>query len=298
MYLCLLIIIYNTNVFDNPIICKNISYKYSVFRLFRLFPNKYYMKYSINERISLIVSMSGKSVRAYAESAGIPQTTLNDCIKGNSEPKFNLISKIMNVEPNIDADWLLTGRGEMFKDESRVSNLSIESGIDMEPCFVNSSGVKYFEMPNGTFRMRVPLIPVKAYAKYLDECRDIEFCNELTEVEFIVDKIGLGRYYAFEIKGDSMDDGSKRSISDKDIVLARELSKDYWKNKLHNDEYPFWIITLDSTIVCKQIINQDLDKGEILCHSLNPSPEYADFTLNLDSVRQLCNIVAKQSRQF
>jgi lambda repressor-like predicted transcriptional regulator len=256
------------------------------------------MKKSINERIKAIVDKSGKSVRAYAEYAGIAQTTLNDCIKGISEPKFGLIDKIVNVEPNINPDWLLTGRGEMFRSENKVADSRFSIDSDLEPYFVNSSGVKYFELPNGKFRMRVPLVPVRAYAKYVDEHRDAEFLNDLEEVEFIVDKIGLGRYYAFEIKGDSMDDDSKRSICDKDIVLARELSRDYWRDKLHSDEYPFWIVILDNTVVCKQIVGQDLERCEITCHSLNPSPEYADFTLSLNDVRQLCNIVAKQSNQF
>lgn len=263
------------------------------------------MKSPINERIKEIVDKSGKSVRAYAEFAGIAQTTLNDCIKGSTEPKFGLIDKIVSAEPNINTDWLLTGKGDMYNvmpnadGENRVQKASkIIHNDDQEPYFINSSGCKYFELPNGRFRMRVPLIPVKAYAKYIDEHRDAEFVNDLQEVEFIVDKIGLGRYFAFEIKGDSMDDGSKRSLGDKDIVLARELSADHWKSRLHNDEYPFWIIALDSTIVCKQIIEQDLESGEIVCHSLNPSPEYADFTVSLNDVRQLCNIVARQSNQF
>lgn len=262
------------------------------------------MKESINDRIKQIVEQSGKSVRAYAEFSGIAQTTLNDCIKGTTEPKFGLIDRIMNAEPNISPDWLLTGKGEMRRNsepkkyEKRDNPSKKTLTEDQEPYFVNNSGVKYFELPNGRFRMRVPMIPVKAYAKYIDEYRDAEFTNDLEEVEFIVDKIALGRYFAFEIKGDSMDDGSKRSLSDKDIVLARELSPDYWRTKLHNDEYPFWIITLDTTVVCKQIVNQNLEHCEITCHSLNPSPEYADFTVSLNDVRQLCNIVARQSNQF
>lgn len=254
---------------------------------------------TINKRIREIVKSSGKSVRAYAEFAGIAQTTLNDCIKGISEPKFGLIDKIVNAEPNINPNWLLMGRGQMFRNqepENEYDGTFVSN--DEEPYFINSSGVKYFQLPSGKYRMRVPLIPMKAYAKYIDECRDAEFRSDLQEVEFIVEKIGLGRYYAFEIKGDSMDDGSKRSICDKDIVLARELARDHWRHKLHNDEYPFWIIRLDSTIVCKEIVDQDLDRAQITCHSLNPSPEYSDFTLALNDVRQLCNIVARQSNQF
>ena len=95
-----------------------------------------------------------------------------------------------------------------------------------------------------------------------------------------------------------MDNDSKRSLSNGDIVLARELGKEHWRNKLHTEDFPNWVIVLNNTILCKQIISQDLEKGTIVCHSLNPSPEYTDFELKLDDVCQLCNIVQRMSSTF
>ena len=168
---------------------------------------------------------------------------------------------------------------------------STHSPTDTDLYLITKSGVKYYEMANGKYRMRVPFIPIKAYAKYIDEYRDAEFFSkEFEEFDFIVDKIGHGRYFAFEIKGDSMDDDSKRSL--------RELGKEHWRNKLHTEDFPNWIIVLDNTILCKQISEQDIEKGTITCHSLNSSPEYSDFRLKLDNISQLCNIVQRVSSSF
>lgn len=166
---------------------------------------------------------------------------------------------------------------------------------------ITSSGVKYYELPNGKYRMRVPLIPIEAYAKYIDEYRDAEFIDNLEETEFIVDKIGHGRYFAFEIKGDSMDDGSIKSIPHGSTVLARELKREHWidGNGLKTKDYPYWIIVLDNTILCKQIIKQDKIQGKYICHSLNPSKEYnSDFDVNIDDIKQLLNIIQKTLPAF
>lgn len=255
---------------------------------------------TIIERIRQIIDSENISVETFSKTTGISKYTLDSMFKKGTNPSFDNLNKIISAFAQYSLDWLMTGKGEMKKTTSAefVSRINESYDETEDPFFVTRNGLKYFEMPNGKYRMRVPLVPAKAYAKYLDEYRDAEFVSDLEEVEFVVDKIGLGQYFAFEIKGDSMDDDSRRSICDKDIVLARELKRDLWKSKLHNEEFPFWIIVLDNTIVCKQIIEHDVEQGKIVCHSLNSSPEYSDFTLSLNDVRQLCNIVSRQSNRF
>lgn len=257
---------------------------------------------TIIERIRAIIRNEGISVEAFSRATGISKYTLDSMFKKGTSPSFDNLSKVISAYAQYSLDWLVTGKGEMMKGNLAYNETSDEERNILSepetPYFITKKGMEYYEMPNGKFRMRVPLIPAKAYAKYIDEYRDAEPCSDMEYIEFIVDKIGLGQYYAFEIKGDSMDDNTKSSICDKDIVLARELQKDLWKNKLHSDEYPFWIIVLDNTIICKQIVKHDVERAEITCHSLNPSPEYADFTIPLNEVKQLCNIVVKQSTSF
>lgn len=78
---------------------------------------------TINERISIIISELGyRSVRQFANKIGIAQTSLNDVVKKNAEPKFSTIDKILKAEPSISSDWLLTGKGEMLKKEYLSTN--------------------------------------------------------------------------------------------------------------------------------------------------------------------------------
>lgn len=244
-----------------------------------------------SERLRYLLNRDGVTAYRVWKDTAITKGTIGNYLENKTTPNKANVS-LLATYFKVNEQWLSTGEGTMDLETVHT----IEGG---EAYLITKSGMKYYEMANGRFRMRVPLIPIKAYAKYIDEYRDADFMDDsYEEFDFIVDKIGHGRYFAFEIKGDSMDNDSKRSLSDGDIVLARELPKDHWTNKLHTRDYPNWIIVLDGTVLCKQIVNHDLGKNIITCHSLNSSPEYADFHLELHTVRQLCNIVQRVSSSF
>ncbi|NDV68268.1 helix-turn-helix transcriptional regulator [Dysgonomonas sp. 25] len=241
------------------------------------------------DRLRFLVDKENITAYRIWKDTAITKATIGNYLEGKTNPNKSNIA-ILATYFGVNEQWLSTGEGDME---------SIATSKADEPFLITKSGTKYYQMENGKYRMRVPFIPVKAYAKYVDEVRDADFWGKgFEEFDFVVDQIGHGRYYAFEIKGDSMDDDSKRSISNGDIVLARELSQEYWRSKLRTEDFPNWIIVLDNTILCKQIIEQDMEQCAITCHSLNPSPEYADFKLNLNDVRQLCNIVQRVSSAF
>lgn len=249
---------------------------------------------SEGERISNVILHFCKSKAEFARlMQETPQTVSNWVSRGGGKSVFN---KILSKFPNINANWLLTGEGEMLNSQEPLSSDATHTSWQSGDVYlITKSGMKYFRVDDSKYRMRVPLVPFNAYARYANEsCSEVEQeREEWGEVEFLVNQIGHGSYMAFEIKGDSMDDDSRRSFIQGDIVLARELHKSHWKSGLHYKKHPFWIIVLDSTILCKQIVNQDLETGEITCHSLNPSPEYADFTVNLDQVCRIFNVVQR-----
>lgn len=76
------------------------------------------MENTINQRINMVINSSGMSLTAFAKMIGIAQTSLRDCVKNGSEPKYSTLNKIIIAKPMISADWLLTGNGEMEKSES------------------------------------------------------------------------------------------------------------------------------------------------------------------------------------
>ncbi len=108
------------------------------------------MEESINERIKAVYEHSReKSVRAYAIKIGIPPTTLNECIKNSTEPRYSLIKRIIDSTPGLSIKWLLTGEGEMFEEVEKVS--SKESGDSGEMQKLKER-IKYLEGSNDALR--------------------------------------------------------------------------------------------------------------------------------------------------
>lgn len=68
-------------------------------------------------RIKKIIEEYDTSVRAFAISCGINQTTLDRQIKGKMAVSLDTVSKILEANPNISAEWLMRGISPMYLSE-------------------------------------------------------------------------------------------------------------------------------------------------------------------------------------
>lgn len=57
------------------------------------------------------------NVSVFARTIGMEQTTVNNYILGKRKMSLEFICKILSACPNISADWLLRGKGEMLISE-------------------------------------------------------------------------------------------------------------------------------------------------------------------------------------
>ncbi|MDI3319162.1 S24 family peptidase [Pinibacter soli] len=218
---------------------------------------------SIIDRIRQIIDSKGISERKFCEEIGVSNGFLG---KVKSVGSDNLM-KIVDRYPEISPEWLLTGKGEMLKNASATS-----------------SNPNIFE---------VKLVSQYAYAGYLNGYGDAEYLGTLPTVPFVLPDgpTPKGSYLAFEVKGESMNDGTVDSIVEHDLALGRLIQPHlYCDSKLHYKRWnSFVIVTKNDGIVIKQIINHDVENKTITIHSLNP--EYEDNTIHLTDVAQIFNVV-------
>lgn len=135
----------------------------------------------------------------------------------------------------------------------------------------------------------VPFVNQYAQAGYLEGYNNTTFMNELPKIPFITEHYGKGNYLAFEVRGDSMTDGSHESILNGDILLCREIMQQHWVNKLHINKWTFVIAHKTDGIIIKKITNHDVTNGVITVHSLNH--EYEDYEISLNDVAKLFNVI-------
>lgn len=194
------------------------------------------------------------------------------------------VTKVKQGKMNLPDDWRIKIKEKLGIDPSQFDEFNYISPDNQlrEPGtsqYSNSSLIK--QVPFSDF-METEYLPIEAQAGYLD-CLETQTMPKL-DTMLISKEFEKGDYLIIEIKGDSMNDGSPRSILDGDKLLCKELSRDHWTNKLHFNQYIFVIVSHDG-IVCKQITGHNTASGEITCHSWNPL--YKDYVLNLENVYKL-----------
>lgn len=163
-------------------------------------------------------------------------------------------------------DWLLSGEGTMLKEKQDEVVPILNPNIKM-----------------------IPLVSQYAQAGYLSGFGDEEYIKTLPKVPIIVDHEIKGEYIAFEVRGDSMDNGTEESLIEGDILIGRKIHIDYWKYKLHINKWNFIIVHKTDGIIVKRIADHNTDACAITAHSLNPL--YPDVSYSLNDIDQLFNVV-------
>lgn len=250
----------------------------------------------LKNRLKLFLKTKKISQRKFEMAIGKSNGYVNNIVKTIGADVVNAIRK---AYPDLNIDWLISGEGEMLNERQPTIELKLIPQEEKEGEFFleNSHGSKFYDLGNGNYRMTVKLVPFCAYGRFANEADVLEPDKEEWEEEsFEISKIVHGKYLAFQVKGDSMDDGTRESFEAGDRVLVKELDRVLWLDKLRYTDYPYWVVVFDSSVLIKQIINHDTQTGMITFHSLNPSPEYCDFQLCVDNIRKLYYVVQKKPR--
>lgn len=66
------------------------------------------------DRINLLLKAKNITARQFAEEIGIQPSGMSHILGGRNNPSLEFITKVIRRYPEIDANWLLLGRGEMY----------------------------------------------------------------------------------------------------------------------------------------------------------------------------------------
>lgn len=76
---------------------------------------------SIIERIGQIVTKKGISMRSFEQTLGVSNGAIGNAIKKKSDVGSSVVSKIIEIYPDVNPIWLLTGVGNMQNEATPVS---------------------------------------------------------------------------------------------------------------------------------------------------------------------------------
>lgn len=226
---------------------------------------------AITQRFFEAIDKAGLTpYRICKDNPSIFPTRISNARQGKNEIGLEVVSAVCSHYPVINADYIITGNGSPI--------------------------IEAQETKPTRGRVGIPLVSQYAYAGYLTGYGDAEYLESLPVIDFTPDREMTGNWLAFEVKGDSMDDGTKDGYESGEILVCREVEPHLWKDsKLHIHRRDFVIIH-EEGILIKRIIEHDVENHVIAIHSLNPA--YPDRTIDLAQVRQLFSVVESRRQRL
>lgn len=223
---------------------------------------------SFSKNLTHLRKLKGLTQEELGVELGKKRTTITSWEKGENTPDLTMLYKLTELF-NVSLSDLL----------ERDLTINMDKGnailIDMDEREI----------------MEVPFIGQYAYGGYLRGYADEPYLESLPKTPWLVDRQHKGRYISIEVRGDSMDDGSRDSYMAHDILLCREVKPEHWTaNKLHIHKWDFVIVHKTDGILVKKIIKHDVAKEKIIVHSLN-SDEFPDQEIELKDVAKIFNVV-------
>lgn len=220
-----------------------------------------------------------------ADRTGYNKSAVSHALKGtNGYITENFVATFNKAFGGIfNEDYLLRGEGTLLKDgtQDEAPKKPQRASNEVE---TNTSGSRIIQ--------RLPIIPIEAKAGIgkgflydRDSSQDPDdIYDEFDSMEVFLEREVSDRYKLFRVKGDSMDDDTKRTLCNGDVLLCREVYPEDWKYGLINTKFPNVIIVIEEEgILIKQLIKHSKKNETISLHSLNST--YKDLTIDLKKVR-------------
>ena len=227
---------------------------------------------TLKERMFYLIEKEGINPNQFYTKSGLGNGYLDKVGDSFRKPT---IEKIRKSFPHWNIDWILSEKGEPIS-VSTSKNIDVLEAIPI----------------NQNYIINVPLVNQYAQAGYLCGYEDAAYMATLPTIPFIVDHEAQGNYVAFEVKGDSMNDGTEDSYLEGDRLLCREIQSHLWvTSKLHIRKWDFVIVHQEGILV-KRIIDHNVASHTITIHSLNDM--YPDRVIDLAEVKQIFNVIELQ----
>ena len=83
------------------------------------------MENAMLERLRGVRASKAKSVNNFAKLIGMSQTTVNGIMLGSRGVSVDIIVAVLTAFPDVSAEWLMRGEGEMLRSEEVAQNALI-----------------------------------------------------------------------------------------------------------------------------------------------------------------------------
>ncbi|PKP04882.1 MAG: transcriptional regulator [Bacteroidetes bacterium HGW-Bacteroidetes-6] len=87
----------------------------------------------MKDRLQRFLELEQLTPSRFADILGIQRSGLSHILSGRNKPGFDFIQKLIVKFPSVNADWLLTGKGKVYKESSESRFFGNEAEIVNNP---------------------------------------------------------------------------------------------------------------------------------------------------------------------
>lgn len=80
----------------------------------------------MQERLQKILDEYDLNSSRLADKLGVQRSGISHIMAGRNKPSFDFLTGLLRLFPEIDANWLLTGKGDMFKNQADTDQAVIK----------------------------------------------------------------------------------------------------------------------------------------------------------------------------
>lgn len=98
------------------------------------------------DRINLLLKAKNKSSRQFAEEIGIQPSGMSHILSGRNNPSLDFVMKVVKRWPEININWLMFGKGEMYVSSNGTQPVTEASKKEQVVSSVAAHGEKQFDL--------------------------------------------------------------------------------------------------------------------------------------------------------
>lgn len=76
----------------------------------------------MKNRIIQFLSENNLTSTKFADTIGVQRSSISHILSGRNKPSFDFIEKMLIAYPDLNAQWLITGKGSMLKNQLSLFN--------------------------------------------------------------------------------------------------------------------------------------------------------------------------------
>ena len=84
------------------------------------------------ERFKTLLEQLDISPSEFADRIGVQRSSISHVLSGRNKPSIDFLEKILNVFPDIDTMWLITGKNKLQNEAIQAHNIVLNNSVKPE----------------------------------------------------------------------------------------------------------------------------------------------------------------------